>query len=129
MTDQYNLEIAKMLGWKIVDGIIEYIPDDLPMTKEIGYSANGFLQFHKDWNWLMLAIKKLNTFHNDGNSYRDEMYTMQLLLSGGYLFNSDKKYDRLLFSIDNLFERVGLAATYYNIIGEKDLIKIKQNLK
>lgn len=52
-----NEQIASMLGWKITDGIISYIPEENSFQHEVGYSANGFLQFHSDWNWLMEAVE------------------------------------------------------------------------
>jgi hypothetical protein len=54
-----NKQIALMLGWKITDGIISYIPEENKFQHEVGYSANGFLRFHSDWNWLMEALEFL----------------------------------------------------------------------
>jgi hypothetical protein len=51
-TQERNKQIALMLGWKITDSIISYIPEESSFQHEVGYSANGFLQFHSDWNWL-----------------------------------------------------------------------------
>jgi len=52
-----NKQIALMLGWKITDGIISYIPEENSFQHEVGYSASGFLQFDSDWNWLHEAIE------------------------------------------------------------------------
>jgi hypothetical protein len=39
------------------NGIISFIPEENPFQHEVGYSANGFLQFHSDWDWLMEAVE------------------------------------------------------------------------
>ena len=52
-----NKQIALMLGWKITDGIISYIPEESSFQHEVGYSASGFLQFDSDWNWLMETVE------------------------------------------------------------------------
>jgi hypothetical protein len=57
--ERRNSDIAIMLGWKITDGIISYIPEESSFQHEVGYSASGFLQFHSDWNWLMEAVYHL----------------------------------------------------------------------
>jgi len=51
-----NKQIALMLGWKITDGIISYIPEESSFKHKEGYSADGFLQFDSDWNWIMEAV-------------------------------------------------------------------------
>lgn len=70
-----NEQIALMLGWKITDGIISYIPEENSFQHEVGYSANGFLQFHSDWNWLMEAvefIKRNIKTSNDTENAKDK---------------------------------------------------------
>lgn len=53
---KYNKRCAEFLGWKIVDGIITLIPEESEFQHEVGYSANGFLKFHSDWNWIMEVV-------------------------------------------------------------------------
>jgi hypothetical protein len=68
-----NKQIALMLGWKITDGIISYIPEESSFQHEVGYSASGFLQFDSDWNWLMEAVEfiKKNIKVSSGDNTKD----------------------------------------------------------
>jgi hypothetical protein len=59
-----NNQIALMLGWKITDGIISYIPEESSFQHEVGYSASGFLQFHSDWSWLMESVEFIDKLSN-----------------------------------------------------------------
>mgnify|MGYP000858116377 CR=1 len=61
---EYNKRCAEFLGWKIVDGIITWIPEENEFQHEVGYSAKGFLKFHSDWNWIMEIVEAINKTQN-----------------------------------------------------------------
>jgi hypothetical protein len=64
------------------------------------------LKFHRSWDWLMPVVQNLHEeFFKQGIKGRDLMYTIHLLLAGGYLF-SDVKMELLPLTLENLYSRV-----------------------
>lgn len=97
---EYNKLCAEFLGWKIIDGIITYIPEKNNFQHEVGYSAKGFLQFHSDWNWIE---EILNAIESKGFSYilksdiydNKRMYTLKFYDKVGdliFISCKEKKY-------------------------------------
>lgn len=132
--EQGNIEIAKMLNAYSIkewEGISTperpyYLGECFYLNRkdktwscgsanyeDVEKSLTQTLKFHKEFESLFEAVKFINETHNNGLPRRDLMYTMQYLLSGGYLF-SEEKLEWLPFSIENLFNRVALFAKHYN---------------
>lgn len=114
---QKNEEIAKMLG---------FIAKTYCSTKD-ELNANaiwcdpnhglpvGELQFDTDWNWLMEAIKFINSTYKQNVVGRDLSYTMRFLSSGGYWNGSEIKQPGLHFnSIEEVFDAVYRYAKTWN---------------
>lgn len=97
-----NLEINKYLGKEITHK--EYAPTIA--------NLNG--SYHKDWNWLMDVVERIN--QNDmqcEGAIRDLKYTITYLLGGYYGF-TDYKRLAVTFTRENLWARVVVYCQYKN---------------
>lgn len=70
---------------------------------EIGWTL-GVGKFNSSWNELMKVVEKVNAHHKCGKENRDMLYTLHLLLGGGYFFT---EYERqpLPMTLPNVFAR------------------------
>ncbi len=59
-----NRLIAKFMGFVIKDGIIQHDPQFHSNGNKEGYRADGFLNFHKSWDWLMPVVEKIEALNN-----------------------------------------------------------------
>jgi len=103
-----NKQIALMLGWKITDGIISFIPEENPFQHEVGYSANGFLQFHSDWNWLMEAVEFIEKLRFNTkaciNCENDRVYLKTYPLTQTELSKEEEYFAKFISVTDSHFE-------------------------
>lgn len=127
--EQKNEEIAKMLGWLFKDDIFINTCFGIPSKHiKLIFTLNNFmvqnnickcgskqLQFNSDWNWLMEAVKFINSTHKQNIGYRDLIYTLNGLASGGYWNGSTEKQPGLYFnSIEEVFDAVYRFAKSWN---------------
>lgn len=62
--DDKNVKLANFLGWVIQNAGKYVIPDELIQPSRRIYAdlrATHELEFHSNWNWLMLVIEKIET--------------------------------------------------------------------
>ena len=129
--EQKNEEIAKMLGWLNKHPHMEQNYIIIPYGdkyKQIGQTLDRFrtlgkgyqlhaesAKFHSDWNWLMEAVRFINSTHKHNIETRDLTYTLQGLSAGGYWNNSDVRENSINFnSIDDAFDAVYRFAKTWN---------------
>lgn len=112
--EQKNEEIAKMLGWTSKTRTIEQAIV-LSYFNSGGQFIGVEFQFHSDWNWIMEAVKFINSTHKHSVEARDLTYTLQGLSLGGYWNNSDVRENSINFnSIDDVFDAVYRFAKTWN---------------
>lgn len=70
-------------------------------------------EFDSNWGWLMQAVEFINSTHNQDLERRDNLYTLQYLLNGGYKFGGER-YNWLPFTLENVFTRTALFAEAFN---------------
>jgi len=73
------------------------------------------LKFHKYWDWLMPAVKKINETMQVKGAKRDVLYTINVLLSSGYNM-SDVPVSRLDFTVENLWNRTVQYIEYNKLV-------------
>ena len=116
-------EILKFMGFVVKDfeaqgfatGVRYY--DPLNFQEEPAYYDMLMVKDYnidESWELLMQVVEVINASHNMGLVGRDFMYTMELLLSGGYPFGSEERLEKVYFTKQNLFERIALFAYYKN---------------
>ena len=116
-------EILKLMGFVVVDfeaqgmamGVRYYHP--LNFQGVPAYYDMLMVRDYKideSWELLMQSVEVINASHNMGLVGRDLMYTMELLLSGGYPFGSEERLEKVYLTKENLFERIALYAFYKN---------------
>lgn len=131
--EEKNLQIAKMLGYKISNdpykGVIEITPNSFKpevVQKYIGRERwYAFPQFHEDWNWLMMAVQFLETFHN----MKDKPFYVSMIWCGEknvslqvrkkvggdiYWENFGRFLPEHYTSIETVFELIARFAELYN---------------
>ena len=118
MTENNKL-IAEFLGAEKVH--TQTITDSKGYSLEWAYKIDGKiitfeeLKFHSDWNWLMEAVRFINSTHKHNIETRDLTYTLQGLSAGGYWNNSDVRENSINFnSIDDAFDAVYRFAKTWN---------------
>jgi len=112
-----NILIAKFLGWKEqTDPTRRWFTQ---FFNEYGERKGGTnkepLLFHSDWNWLMLAVEKINSF--ESGRFTVQINSMDTyihdLVKGGYIFQSECKWQTYEL-INSVYEAVIEFIKWYN---------------
>ena len=72
------------------------------------------LEYHSNWNWLMIAVEKINSLQQCVGATRDLQYTIQTLLNGGYFGDGLFPRQKLTFTKENLWIRVVEYIKHHN---------------
>lgn len=105
-----NKQIALMLGWNYQSLNDRWNED---FRHDYSFLRTDELEFHLEWDWLMMCVEFINKTHNDNNPHRDLVYTINHLLNGGW-WGETLIPKRLLSNKEQLFFAVSDFAKYYN---------------